>query len=166
MNINSDGAEIDAATDMEVYGDWIRFVDGEGATVKIDPYVVKQLMDFALANKVETSETATPISNSEEDEDTIESNRRLLFASARGARIQIFVAETRIHPDDAHLQYGPISTALREMAADDSWNPSFHRVLAIAAANEFKEYFDSRQGEPDYPLFYLFLAEFLADSGM
>ena len=63
MNINSDGAEIDAATDMEVYGDWIRFVDGEGATVKIDPYVVKQLMDFALANKVETSETATPISN-------------------------------------------------------------------------------------------------------
>ena len=63
MNINSDGAEIDAATDMEVYGDWIKFVDGEGATVKIDPYVVKQLMDFALANKVETSETATPISN-------------------------------------------------------------------------------------------------------
>ena len=63
MNINSDGAEIDAATDMEVYGDWIKFTDGEGATVKIDPYVVKQLMDFALANKVETSETATPISN-------------------------------------------------------------------------------------------------------
>jgi hypothetical protein len=26
--------------------------------------------------------------------------------------------------------------------------------------------FDSRQGEPDYPLFYLFLAEFLADEGM
>ena len=63
MNINSDGAEIDAATDMEVYGDWIKFTDGERSTVKIDPYVVKQLMDFALANKVETSETATPISN-------------------------------------------------------------------------------------------------------
>ena len=63
MNINSDGAEIDAATDMEVYGDWIKFVDGEGATVKIDPYVVKQLMDFALANKVETSEPVAPISN-------------------------------------------------------------------------------------------------------
>ena len=61
MNINSDGAEIDAATDMEVYGDWIKFVDGEGATVKIDPYVVKQLMDFALANKVETSEPVAPI---------------------------------------------------------------------------------------------------------
>ena len=63
MNINSDGAEIDDARDIEVDGDWIKFTDGEGATVKIDPYVVKQLMDFALANKVETSETATPISN-------------------------------------------------------------------------------------------------------
>ena len=63
MNINSDGAEIDAATDMEVYGDWIKFVDGEGATVKIDPYVVKQLMDFALANKVETPELVASISN-------------------------------------------------------------------------------------------------------
>ena len=63
MNINSDGAEIDAATDMEVYGDWIRFVDGEGATVKIDPEVVKQLMDFVTANKVEISETPAPTSN-------------------------------------------------------------------------------------------------------
>ena len=60
MNIDSDGAEIDAARDMEVYGDWIKFVDGEGATVKIDPYVVKQLMDFALANKVEISEAPAP----------------------------------------------------------------------------------------------------------
>ena len=102
----------------------------------------------------------------EEDEDTIESNRRLLFASARGARVRIFEYETRIHPDDEHLQYGPISAELREMAADDLWNPNAYRVLAVAAANEFKEYFDSRQGEPDYPLFYLFLAEFLADSGM
>jgi hypothetical protein len=63
MNINSDGAEIDAARDMEVYGDWIRFVDGEGAIVKIDPEVVKQLMGFVTANKVEISETPAPISN-------------------------------------------------------------------------------------------------------
>jgi len=60
---------------------------------------------------------------------------RLLFAAARGARIQIngFTATVpswslyealrpsynenrRIHPEDEHLQYGPISTALREMA--------------------------------------------------
>ena len=98
-----------------------------------------------------------------EDEDTIESNRRLLFASARGARIQIFVAETRIHPDDAHLQYGPISTALLKLAEDDSWNPSEERSLAIAVARQFQVYFGD---EPDYPLFYLFLAEALADEGM
>ena len=60
MNINSDGAEIDAATDMEVYGDWIKFVDGEGATVKIDPSVIRELHEFATANTVET---AASISN-------------------------------------------------------------------------------------------------------
>ena len=107
---------------------------------------------------------------------------RILFAAAREARIEalyqrVWIPLThislepnahayRIHPDDEHLQYGPISTELREMAADDSWKPGSYRVLAVAAANEFKEYFDSRQGEPDYPLFYLFLAEFLADSGL
>ena len=57
MNINSDGAEIDAATDMEVYGDWIKFVDGEGATVKIDPSVIRELYEFATANTVETAST-------------------------------------------------------------------------------------------------------------
>lgn len=36
MNINSDGAEIDGARNIEVYGDWIKFTDGEGATVKLD----------------------------------------------------------------------------------------------------------------------------------
>jgi len=59
---------------------------------------------------------------------------RLLFASARGARIQLFnkwsgkwdtdslisltatEAIHRIHPDDEHLQYGPVSTALRDLA--------------------------------------------------
>lgn len=59
---------------------------------------------------------------------------RLLFAAARGARIQIngFTATVpswydshkwssmhesvlRIHPDDEHLQYGPISTAVLEV---------------------------------------------------
>ena len=100
-------------------------------------------------------------------DEIIESNRRQMFAAARGARIQIFVSETRIHPEDAHLQYGPVSTALREMAEDHalckfSWEWS----LAIAAANEFNVYLDSRRVEPDYPLFYLILAEFLADSGL
>jgi hypothetical protein len=51
MILNDDGAEIDGATNMEVYGDWIRFTDGEGATVKMPPSVVAQLMEFAIANE-------------------------------------------------------------------------------------------------------------------
>ena len=108
---------------------------------------------------------------------------RLLFAAARGARIQsrwvhgtqwqttgqfVFVDGMRyyrIHPDDAHLQYGPVSTALREMASDTTlWKPCSYRVLAIAAANEFQVYLGGVRD--DYPLFYLILAEALADEGM
>ena len=104
---------------------------------------------------------------------------RILFAAARGARIQVMyrkgwipavavrtddIYKYRIHPADAHLAYGPISTALREMAADDSWKPGSYRVLAVAAANAFQVYLGGVR--EDYPLFYLFLAEFLADEGM
>ena len=108
---------------------------------------------------------------------------RLLHAAARGARIgwehagewysamSMCIGPSKadngtIHPDDAHLQYGPISTALREMAETCTHSSSWAGFLATSAANEFTQYFDSRQGEPDYPLFYLFLAEFLADEGM
>ena len=105
---------------------------------------------------------------------------RILFAAARGARIEadykgewylatyfhlpsnIYVY--RIHPEDKHLQYGPISTALREMAEDDSWKPCPYRVLANVAANKFQVYLGGIRD--DYPLFYLILAEFLADEGM
>lgn len=102
---------------------------------------------------------------------------RLLHAAARGARIEglsgaydtvrnlhAWPQDFRIHPDDEHLQYGPISTALREMAADDSWKPCSYRVLAIAASNEFQVYLGGIRD--DYPLFYLILAEFLADEGL
>lgn len=64
---------------------------------------------------------------------------RLLHAAARGARLQVkdYYATRkwgtvdvrpntdsspdgwRIHPEDAHLQYGPISSALRKMAEDE-----------------------------------------------
>ena len=106
---------------------------------------------------------------------------RLLHAAARGARIQtrwydsdewqtsaslVFkdtMRRYRIHPNDEHLQYGPISTALRMLAEDDSWNPSEERSLAVAVARQFQVFFDD---EPDFELFYLFLAEFLADEGM
>ena len=103
---------------------------------------------------------------------------RILFAAARGARIQVMYQRVwipatavrtddmykyRIHPADAHLGYGPISTALLKLAEDDSWNPREERALALAVARQFQVYFGD---EPDYPLFYLILAEFLADEGM
>ena len=104
---------------------------------------------------------------------------RLLFAAARRARIEDnalgrwtssefvhlgkAIGHHRIHPDDAHLAYGPISTALREMAEDYSWNPSWEHRVAHAAADDFAVKF---HGEPDYPLFYLILAEALADEGL
>ena len=109
---------------------------------------------------------------------------RLLHAAARGARIEALYPRKwiplthislvpnsyakRIHPDDEHLAYGPVSTALREMAEDHAlWKSKCWKwSIAIAAANEFNVYLDSRRVEPDYPLFYLFLAEFLADEEM
>jgi len=46
MNINDDGAEIDRAENVELYGDWIKFTDGEGASVKIAIDVILELHDF------------------------------------------------------------------------------------------------------------------------
>ena len=111
---------------------------------------------------------------------------RLLHAAARGARIQMMyqrgwipavavrtddMYKYRIHPTDEHLQYGPISTALREMAINDLWYPpSWQISLAITVSldvtREFSELLFSKRENEDYPLFYLFLAEFLADEGM
>ena len=55
-----------------------------------------------------------------------------------------------------HLQYGPISTALRDMAEDDgTWRTDLRWNIAHIVANEFNDYYDW-QCEPDYPLFYLF----------
>ena len=47
MNINDDGAEIDRAENVELYGDWIKFTDGEGASVKIATDVVLELAEFS-----------------------------------------------------------------------------------------------------------------------
>ena len=106
---------------------------------------------------------------------------RILHAAARGARIEagykdtwvpaiaVYLADAftftdyRIHPDDEALQYGPISTGLLKLAEDDSWNPSEERALALAVARQFQACFDD---EPDFELYYLFLAEALADEGM
>ena len=108
---------------------------------------------------------------------------RIFFAAARGARIEadykgewylatyfhlpsnIYVY--RIHPDDEHLQYGPISTALREMTFDATLCKfSWEWTLASSATCEFASGIDAATLATDYDLYYLFLAEFLADEGM
>ena len=106
---------------------------------------------------------------------------RIFFAAARGARIKVLYQRVwiplthisltlnpykyRIHPEDEHLQYGPVSTALREIAEDYSWNPSWEHYAAHAVEDRFT-LLDRQHCETDYPLFYLFLAECLADEGM
>jgi hypothetical protein len=109
---------------------------------------------------------------------------RILFAVARGARVQSLamwrggcVWETpntihiqtlktpsldyRLHPDDEHLQYGPLSTALREAALTGkhvSSNAAWGALVDI----------DANAGGPlgdDRELFLLIVSEYLADQG-
>ncbi len=117
---------------------------------------------------------------------------RLLFAAARGARIQrqnfkdpawlwekarlllLLDPETtdsdyvwRIHPEDEHLQYGPISTALWEMAqrTDELFVELGPTVTYIDWSVDMGE----DDGEADafhQSLFLLILAEALADEGL
>ena len=111
---------------------------------------------------------------------------RLRHAAARGARIQTKWVDSgdswqatgqlvlvddmryyRIHPNDEHLQYGPISTALREMTFDTTLcKYSWEWTLASSATCEFAAGIDAATLAADYDLYYLFLAEFLADEGM
>ena len=122
---------------------------------------------------------------------------RLLHAAARGARIQALDKNLgailsshaplelsndkrpyRIHPDDAHLQYGPISTQLRKAAENIAEKAYLQDLLGhygIAAIDDYL----SRSDEFGYcwdkamnatamqkQLFLLILAEALADEGM
>jgi 2-C-methyl-D-erythritol 4-phosphate cytidylyltransferase len=50
MQINNDGVEIDDAQNMEAYGEWVKFTDGEGATVKISLPTVIALYRFIQQN--------------------------------------------------------------------------------------------------------------------
>lgn len=121
---------------------------------------------------------------------------RLLFAAARGARIQTRYAyndtfvrhgewktvsvmvfdpvnaahphEQRIHPDDAHLQYGPISSALRKEATHPTDTlPSDTYALAWAdwTSSEYHSYWVCND-ELHRSLFLLILSEALADEGL
>ena len=111
---------------------------------------------------------------------------RLLHAAARGARIQMMyqrgwipavavrtddMYKYRIHPDDEHLQYGPISTALRKMArqpkAIDHKGlnlPHFGFTIFAESENELREVLQC--DTLTHSLFLLILAEALADEGM
>ena len=106
---------------------------------------------------------------------------RLLHAAARKARIQRLMQcphrwenyqlvaplrasdEDRIHPDDAHLQYGPVSTALREIALTGDYEDSTIPYFTFGIERE-DNYWSST--EDQRRVFCLILAEFLADEGM
>ena len=113
---------------------------------------------------------------------------RLLFAAARGARVQCeeellsgktvwedtpvqwgMDNELRIHPDDAHLQYGSVSTEMRKAAEKlDLYYPDvmveqfgfFHSNVSDALAFAYSD--DDFQRS----MFLLILAEALADEGL
>jgi len=106
---------------------------------------------------------------------------RLLFAAARGARIQMknrfgtwvdvqtlahghnTFYDYRIHPEDEALQYGPISTALREMALTDDCEEADILYCRVEIERE-DGYWNST--EEQRCVFLLFLAEALADEGL
>jgi hypothetical protein len=111
---------------------------------------------------------------------------RILFAAARGARIETqyqfpkkkwgAVAGIRtdhfylyrIHRDDVHLQYGPISTTLRKEAVNPPGYPQnlglvgLHYSIVYRAPNEV--YMDG--ADLTRSLYLLIVAEALADEGL
>jgi hypothetical protein len=115
-------------------------------------------------------------------------NHRLLHAAARGARVQYryfderdwwttYCLDTnkgsaapdcvyRIHPDDEHLAYGPISTALREAASEGRrWDlTGLIGTMAHAAGNYHGPWW--MEPELNRSLFLLILSESLADEGL
>lgn len=117
---------------------------------------------------------------------------KLLYAAARGARIERlcptkkewyedpvrifkkFDVEQRIHPDDQHLQYGPISTNLREAAEDEpEWLQDSLNVYAQAVVNDYDNEelgncwaIAARADLLHKQLFLLLLAEVVADDGL
>ena len=113
--------------------------------------------------------------------------QRLKFAWARGARIQYQWNEkspdsawlaahypeegNRIHPDDEHLQYGPVSTAFRDLArfTDYAELPAeVELFMDLAGTNWIFEVQGSKDEDFDMLIDWtrLFFAEHLADLGL
>jgi hypothetical protein len=121
---------------------------------------------------------------------------RLLHAAARGARIEgsrkefdIWISvsavrldnlyyDYRIHPADAHLAHGPVSTEVRKAAETIAKKEYLHDVLGhyglaaiddyLSRSNEFGYCWDKTTNATamQKQLFLLILAEVLADSGL
>jgi hypothetical protein len=123
---------------------------------------------------------------------------RLLHAAARGARIgwqtlsgqwcaafNLLDVQSeggqvayRIHPNDEHLAYGPISTEVRKAAENIAKKAYLHDVLGhyglaaiddyLSRSNEFGYCWDKAMNATamQKQLFLLILAEALADSGL
>jgi hypothetical protein len=122
--------------------------------------------------------------------------QRLKFAWARGARIQVQIKPEfdrgfdwtreygcpatvadmnltrynwRIHPADEHLQYGPLSSALRKRALYWDWCGAMDRDVHEWYRNDaFGDEFDNRStaGTVVDRFAMLFYAEYLADQGL
>lgn len=117
---------------------------------------------------------------------------RLLFAAARGARIlnnkgkpvkyvwvwpEIAIPDfgVHIHPDDAHLEYGLISTALRKTSQEDiNYLQDSTGVYEQAAIQDYETNnelgfcwdYAANTTSMHKSLFLLILAECLADEGL
>jgi hypothetical protein len=111
---------------------------------------------------------------------------RLLFAAARGARIQkwgstikkwfevtdiCLIDEAdgdRTHPDDAHCQYGPISSGFRTLAKAPPTMVSGGGPIVQDYINKYKFSDEMYMNMPDadQSLFLLLISEVLADEGL
>ena len=110
--------------------------------------------------------------------------QRLKFAWARGARIsfdgvvmsewdgrkftRLDIDDGEIHPDDEHLQYGPVSSAFRDMALyKDSVDLDYYTELFMDMAGSnyvLDDAWNMTNVEVDFAR--LFMAELLADEGL
>lgn len=113
---------------------------------------------------------------------------RLLFAAAREARIQYLRSDGhwcttpnpvprigpnetypwRIHPEDEHLQYGPISTILWAWAnLEESGAPTELVRATSELMNQIEhDWWSKFENELHRALFLLLVAESLADEGL
>jgi hypothetical protein len=114
--------------------------------------------------------------------------RRVKFAYARGARVEVEIGgewcpsgimsesgRRRIHPDDAHLEYGPLSSAIRKRTVHidedgaltkDEWT-AYWAGLSFAGFGGGVFYLAVDSVARDEQLMHLlFIAEALADEGL